>query len=190
MLVMPFIFMMGPAGSSFGLALTGGFLALVPMMGLQMMRYSQQWQAADIFRAAPLPGPAPLCHGARWAVLIGLTVPLLMVFGTIAWLLNRQWSEMLVFLPGVLSLPVYALVPCLGGQAVPLSMPGEEAKAAGRGARMFGIVIFSNALAGLGMWALSGGWFWQLLLVEAVAVVAVYTVMRRLVAAARWPSLE
>jgi ABC-2 type transport system permease protein len=191
MLVMPFVFMMGPARrNGFGLALTGGFLGLVPMMGLSLMRYSQHWQASDIFRAAPLSGPAPLCHGARCAVLVVLTLPLLALFVTIAWVLSTGWLQMAIFLPGLLLLPVYALVPCLNGEAVPLSMPGEEAKAANRGARMFGITIFSSALAGIGMWALSGGWFWQLLLVEAALVIAAYVLMRRQVAAARWPSLE
>ena len=191
MLVMPFVFMLGPARSmGFGLAMTGGFVGLIPLMGLSMMRYSAQWQASDIFRAAPLAGPAPLCDGARRAVLCVLTVPMVVLFVIVGWLLSRDWSEMAVFVPGLLLLPVYSLVPCVGGEAVPLSRPGEEAKAAGRGARMFGITILSTVLAGLGLWSLRGGWFLWLIVFEAVAVVVSYVIMRRFAGAARWPSLE
>ena len=191
MIVMPFVFMLGPVGrTGFGLAMTGGFVGLIPLMGLIMMRYSAQWQASDIFRAAPLAGPAPLCDGARRAVLCVLTVPLVALVVVVGGLLSRDWSDMAVFVPGLLLLPVYSLVPCLGGEAVPLSRPGEEAKAAGRGARMFGITILSTVLAGLGLWSIRGGWFVWLLVAEAVAVIIVYVVMRRLAAAARWTPLE
>jgi len=190
-LVMPFVFMLGPARrSGAGLVLTSGFLGLIPMTGLSLMRYSQNFQAADVFRAAPLTGPARLCHGARWAMLTLLTVPMLVIFGAISWLFNRSWSEMVIFLPGLMLMPIFSLVPCLDGRAVPLSVPGEEAKAASRGARMFAIAIISSAIGGLGMLARWGGWLWQLLAVEALVVAVIYVFMRRRVEATQWPSLE
>jgi len=64
----------------FGVAFAGVFLGLIPVLGLTLVQYSQQWQAADLFRAAPIAGPAPLCHGARRAVLCLLTLPVLLVF--------------------------------------------------------------------------------------------------------------
>ena len=63
-LIIPFVFLLqdqrhpGSADPGFGVPFSGLYLGLVPLMGLQMLQYSQQWQAADIFRAAPLAGPA------------------------------------------------------------------------------------------------------------------------------------
>ena len=51
------------------------------LLALNLLQYSQHWQASDMFRAAPMPGPAPLCHGARQAVFWFLTFPLLVLFG-------------------------------------------------------------------------------------------------------------
>jgi len=89
MLVMPILFLVQEhgrdGGGAFGGAFAGVFLGLIPVLGLTLVQYSQQWQAADLFRAAPIAGPAPLCHGARQAVLCLLTLPVLLIFGVIAW---------------------------------------------------------------------------------------------------------
>ena len=64
MLVIPFIFLLqgyghkGSGGMTFGISFSGAYLGLVPFLGLQILQYSQQWQAADVFRVAPMPGPA------------------------------------------------------------------------------------------------------------------------------------
>jgi hypothetical protein len=93
-------------------------------------------------------------------------------------------------LPGVLALPVYALLPCLGGRAVPLSLPTEEAKSAGRGLSMIGVMFVAMALAGVTSWAWQGGWFWRFVAGEAVLVAGLYAGLRRLVTVARWPSID
>ncbi len=193
MLVMPLIFLIrdrGHGGSSFGVAFAGSYLGLIPLLGLNLLQYSQQWQAADVFRAAPLPGPAPLCHGARWAVLCVLTFPVLVLYGLIVWLIGIKASQLALLLPGLVALPVYALLPCLGGKAVPLSLPTEEAKSAGRGLHMIVVMMVSAALAGLAIWSWSGGWFLWLLLGETILVIGLYTAMRASLASARWTPLE
>src|SRR2546425_3766576 len=76
----------------------------------------------------PCGGPAAICHGARRAVLCLLAVPTLVVFGLIAWLLRREASFLPLLIPGLMALPVYAMIPCLHGEGVPLSAPIEEAK--------------------------------------------------------------
>jgi ABC-2 type transport system permease protein len=193
-LVMPLVFLLGQGtaggGGGFGLAMAGSFLGLVPLLGLSTLRFSQQWQASDIFRAAPMLGPAQLCHGARRAVLLVLTLPVLVAFGVLAALVHAPPENLQLVIPGLLALPVFALVPCLGGAAVPLSLPTEEAKAANRGTTIIGVMLVAFVLSGLGLWARSGGWFWWLVSVQAVAVVALYIVLRRRVGAARWSSLE
>jgi ABC-2 type transport system permease protein len=193
MMVMPFIFMLrerGHDGASFGVAFAGSFLGLIPVLGLSFLQYSQQWHAAEIFRAAPIAGPAPLSHGARLAVLCLLTFPVLALYGLILSLVGIKGSQLALLLPGLVALPVYALVPCLGGKAVPLSLPTEEAKSAGRGLHMIGVMIVSMALSGLSVWAWSGDWFRWLLIGETILVGGIYALMRVSLASVRWTSLE
>src|SRR5262249_55906882 len=90
MLVMPIIFSVrkvggGADGMGFGMAFSGAFLGLIPMLGMDLLQYSQQWRAAEVFRAAPMPGPAALSHGARRAVLFFTLVPLLILLLPLAW---------------------------------------------------------------------------------------------------------
>lgn len=194
MLVFPIIFMVQDHAKhgkgDFGVAFAGVFLGLVPVLGLTLVQYSQQWQAADLFRAAPIAGPAPLCHGARRAVLCFLTAPVLLVFGLLAWVMRGQVSELALLIPGVIALPVYSLFPNLGGKGVPLSLPTEEAKSAGRGLTMMGVMVASGLLAGAATWAWSAGWFWWLIMFELAAVAALYGGMRASISAARWPPME
>jgi hypothetical protein len=194
MLVVPIAFMVQDHAKhgrgDFGVAFAGVFLGLIPVLGLTLVQYSQQWQAADLFRAAPIAGPAPLCHGARRAVLCLLTLPVLLVFGVLAWVMRGQISELALLLPGLIALPVYSLFPNLGGKGVPLSLPTEEAKSAGRGLTMIGVMVVSGLLSGAATWAWSGGWFWWLVVFELVAVAALYVGMRASISAARWPPME
>lgn len=193
MLVIPLVFLFqdtGHNGTGFGVAFTGGYLGLIPMLGLNLLRYSQQWQAADLFRAVPLAGPTQLCHGARRAVLCVITVPLLLIFGVVAWFLRSHVSHFALVIPGLIALPIYALVPCLGGKAVPFSLPTDEAKSAGRGLSMIGVMAFSIGLSALSLFAWEGAWFKWLIIGESVVVVLLYAGMRVSIANARWPSTE
>ena len=141
-LILPFIFLLqnhhhdSSNDIGFGVPFAGIYLGMVPLLGLQMLQYSQQWQAADIFRIAPISGPASLCHGARRAVLCLLALPMLLLVGLIVWLLRGDFSQLILFLPGIIALPVFALVPSIGGKGVPLSLPTDAAKSAGRGLSM------------------------------------------------------
>jgi ABC-2 type transport system permease protein len=194
MLVMPILFLVQDHSRSgeggFGGAFAGVFLGLIPVLGLTLVQYSQQWQAADLFRAAPIMGPAPLCHGARRAVLCLLTLPVLLVFGLFAWVLRGQASYLAVLLPGVIALPVFALLPNLGGKGVPLSLPTEEAKSANRGLLMIGVMLVSGILSAVATWAWSGGWFGWLLVGELVIASVLYVGLRASISAARWPPME
>jgi ABC-2 type transport system permease protein len=196
MLVLPIVFMLptsgrgGPEGSGFGTAFAGGYLGLVPLMGLSMLQYSQQWQASDIFRSAPIAGPARICSGARQAVLCFLTVPALAATGLFSWLLVRDATQLLLMLPGVVAVPVFAMLPCFGGGGVPLSRPPDEVKAAGRSLSMIGVIPISLALSGLATWSWSDGWFWRFVTVEACVVLGLYLWMRGWLAKSGWSSME
>ena len=193
LLMMPIVFMVqdsfrGRGDSSFGVAFASSFIGLMPFLALGLLRYSQQWQASDIFRAAPIPGPAPLCYGAHRAVMC-MTVPAFLLFAAIA-LVGWGGDALLLALPGIIASPLLALIPCFGGKAVPFSLPVEEAKSAGRGLSFMGIMLISFALSGVGMAARAIGWFWWLLAIETMAVAASYVAMRASIARTRWSSAE
>ncbi|HSZ59929.1 MAG TPA: hypothetical protein VK797_30080 [Tepidisphaeraceae bacterium] len=157
---------------------------------MSVLQYSQQWQAADIFRAAPLRGPGPLCDGARRAVVCLLALPLAIAFAAIAWLMLGNTWQLLPLLPGVIALPVYALIPNLGGKAVPPSSPAEESKSAGQGVFMMLVIICSVALSGIALWAWSTGWFAGFLVLEIIFSLFLSLAIKRSVTRARWASLE
>src|SRR5262249_41752939 len=97
MLVLPFIFLFSSGGvyaGGFGVAFSGCYLGLMPLMGLNLLQYSQQWQAADVFRSTPLRGPASVFHGARRAVLVFLTLPLLVVVALLAMFMTHGSSQL------------------------------------------------------------------------------------------------
>jgi hypothetical protein len=191
-MVLPFIFLLqnGRGTGDFFVAFSGAYLGLIPLLALTMLKYSQQWQASDIFRSAPMLGPAEICHGARRAVLCFLTLPMLVVIGAVILLVHGPGPKLLLLLPGVVALPVYALVPGLIGKAIPLSAPIEEGKSAGRGLTMMSVMFISFALAGIADFMFSRGWFWPFLAAETIIVIGVYAIMRYAFKNVRWQSAE
>lgn len=196
MLVMPIALLMpitrhgtGMAGS-FGVAFCGGYMGMIPLFAISLLQYSQQWQAGDVFRAAPIPGPAQLCAGARQAVTCFITIPLAILFGAIVWFLPHESGELMLLLPGLISLPVFTLSPHIGGKAVPFSKAADEAKSARRGLDLFGMMFISVGLSMLATWAWLTNWFQWLLLGEVIAVGAIYALMRASLARTPWPSME
>src|SRR5258708_6715496 len=79
-------------------------------------------------------------------------------------------------------------VPCLN--LVPLSMPIEEAKAAGRGLTMMGVMLVAMVLSGLAVWSWSAGWFGWLLSGEALLVIGLCASMTASLAKARWTPMD
>jgi hypothetical protein len=192
MLIFPFIFLFqkGAGMGDLGIAFCGGYLGLIPLIALSMLQYSQQWQATDIFRSAPMRGPAAIYHGARRTVLLFLTLPILIILALLVSLLRGLDGEILLLLPGIIALPVYSLVPGVLGKAIPFSTPIEEAKAASRGANMFLALMISMLVSTIASVAWSHGWFWPFMAVEAVAVIGLYLGMRHTLANMRWKSAE
>ena len=195
-LIIPFIFLLqgnrhDQAGfNSFGILVSGIYLGMVPLLGLQILQYSQQWLAADIFRIAPLSGPAEICHGARRAVMCLLTLPMLALVGLAVWLLAASHSQLVLLLPGIIALPVFSLVPHLGGKHVPLSAPADAAKAVGRGFLTVLVMFLAMGLAGLASLAWFQGWYWWLVLAETIIAVILYFTLRTMLNKTRWPSEE
>jgi ABC-2 type transport system permease protein len=195
-MAMPLIFLLGPSrrglqgANGFGIAFSGCYLCLVPMMAIGILRYSQQWQASDIFRSAPLENPVPLCHGARRAVLSLIAVPLIALYAILIAAIDRDLSHLVLLLPGIIAMPVFALAPSLDGSGVPLSSPTEEAKGASRGLAVFGFSFIAFLLAGLSTWSWSAGWFGSFVLAELVLAIGCYAAIRRRFRHMRWPATD
>jgi hypothetical protein len=198
MLVMPIFFLLPTTGRSSGGGFTGamgvafasGYLGLIPLLALNMLQFSQQWQASDIFRAAPLAGPAPLCHGARRAVLLLLTFPFFLFMAILTLLVRRDGALILLMLPGAIATPVFALIPNLGGRGLPLSLAGDPTRSTWHGLTMLLILPFAMIISGLAAFTWSAGGFWWLVLIETVLAGLVYSVLRRTITNSRWRSAE
>ena len=159
----------GPA-DGFGIALIGGFLGMLPAMGLSQLKYSQQWQASEIFRIAPLTGPGALCHGARKAILCFMVIPfalLLMVFCVV---FRGRLTTIALMIPGLLLAPFNSLLPCLEDKSAPFSQPVLQSKTQPDFAVLFVTICFSMLVSGLGFGAWSIGLFAWFLGVEIVVV--------------------
>lgn len=172
-------------------AFVGMYGTLAPLFLLDLLRISQNWQAADLFRAAPMAGPTPLFDGLRRAVLLLMTLPLTAGFAALVWLVNgRNFASLEFLLPGLILLPAYSLLPGLGGRAVPLSQPIETAKAAGRSLGRILIGIIPLVMAAVVVLAWKFGWFTWLLVAETAVVMVCYPLLRLKLNAVRWPSME
>ena len=119
-----------------------------------------------------------------------LAFPVLVALAIIVWLVLRDASQLVLLIPGAISLPIFAMIPNLGGHAIPLSHPTEEAKSTGRGLEMMGAMIVAAAISGISAWAKWTGWFWWFVLGEIVLVIPIYFVMRASLSRARWDSME
>ena len=171
----------------FWVPFVGLYLGMVPWTAMGFLQYSQQWRAAEVFRLAPMSGPALLCRGARRAVFC-FTLPLLVLVGAIAWVLRGDVTQLLLFLPGIIALPVFTLLANVGGRGVPLSLPADGVSGAGRGPKIIVVMASTAALAGLSSWAWSRGWFWFVVAGEAVVATVLYVAMRVRLAQVRWPA--
>ncbi|HTB85736.1 MAG TPA: hypothetical protein VK742_18980 [Candidatus Sulfotelmatobacter sp.] len=195
MLIVPFVFLFqngrhhAGTGAAFGISFSGAYMGLIALWGIQFLQYSQHWLAADVFRYAPLVGPAELGHGVRRAVLLVLALPMVVLMAAIVWLLHGASGQMLLLLPGMILLPVFALVPGLGGIA-PLSRPPDAAKSAGRGAHMIVALIVSMLVAGLAMGSWDAGFFWPFIGAEAAVAAGFYFFFKLRIRRMRWPALD
>ncbi|MBN8248977.1 MAG: hypothetical protein J0L84_16230, partial [Verrucomicrobia bacterium] len=193
MLILPVIILMQHRpgeGDSFGPSFIGSYLGVLPLMGVELLEFSQQWQAADVFRAAPIPGPAALCHGARRAVICLFTAPAFVLAALLVLGMTQDPSQLLLLLPGILALPAYAIFPNWRSLTPPLSRPTEEAKAAGRALGTMVVMIGALLIAGLAMWSWKNGWFVWMLVGEGFVVLAAYAAMRDSLSRAHWPNSD
>lgn len=171
-------------------AFIGAFVGMLPATAMSILRYSQQWQASDVFRAAPMNGPAPISQGARWAVIVVLAVPLSFIFAIILVLMQKDVSQLALLIPGFIAMPVLAIAVALDNGCVPLSMPTEEAKGAMRGLIMVVISFAAFPISALSAFSWYTGWFGPFLIGETLTAIALYYLIRAYIQRMPWGRLD
>lgn len=193
MLMMPAVFLLQGSSRStgeFGIAIAGGYVGLVPLTAMGLLQFSQHWQAADLYRLAPVPGPGRFILGAVVAIGTVLIVPALSVLGAVMTFLPGGLKHLPLLLPGLIALPVYALAPGAIDKTVPLSKPTEESKSALRGASMFLMMMSAMLLPGLGLAAKHFDAFGVFLAIEAVVSAVACFALVRVISGKRWDPIE
>jgi hypothetical protein len=175
-------------GAGFGVAFAGAMAATMIFNTLEMLRFSDHWRGAEIFRLAPLESPALLFHGTRKAVLLLLCGPVMAAL-TLVLLLWKGWSGgAMLLLPGFLAMPLFAMLPGLWHTLVPFSEPPEQAKNLSAGCLRMIVVLFAALIiAGATWWADGRGWLGLLLIAEAGVVAVVTGALRISIDSRAWP---
>ena len=119
-----------------------------------------------------------------------IAVPLVAIYAILIAVVDRDLSHLVLLLPGVIAMPVFALAPSLDGKGVPFVSPTEEAKSAGRGMAVIVFSFISFILAGLTTFAWAEGLFWWFVLAELIVAVGCYRAIHSRFRDMRWDSLE
>jgi len=170
----------------YSLAFAGMYIGLIPMLALDTLRHSSQSPAAALFRAAPVPGPGPICLGARHAVSLLFGVPVCLALIAATGLLDPDPMHLFLLLPGLVASPILTLFPCLNGHALPLSRPIDEGSQIARSLVLIGLFMAAAVVAGLAAMCWRKGVFGGFLAVEVAVVLLARWLMGRAVADARW----
>ncbi len=192
MLMIPFfmLFTNRHNNDQFPLIFAGAYLTIAPMLTLLTLQYSQQWQASDLFRIAPISGPGRICTGARRAVLLLVALPVFLLFAGVAFALRPRSPELLLLLPGLIAMPLFGILPHRNAAAVPFSVPSDGARAANRGLTVLVAMMGSFALSGCGWLAWKAGLFWPALVLEALLATALSLLLLRRLHRLPWPAGE
>jgi hypothetical protein len=174
----------------FMLLIGGCYIPLIPMMALNLLRFSQHWQAADVFLITPTPGPGRLMMGARKAVEVFLVIPALLVMGAAFVWIGGGFSGLYQLLPGMLALPVYSRISGMGSSQLPLSLPGEEVRSAGRGLLFLVSMLSAMVLGGMAGVARSFGHLTSFLIVEAAVAMLCAVLMDSRTRRLSWAPIE
>ena len=192
-LVMPLVFIVPGAGSmdsSIGVALAGGYLATLPLLAMNLLQFSNHWQASDLFRYSPMSGPGPLIQGAKLAVMIVVGIPALLILALAVFFIPGGYEKIIMLLPGVIAMPAYAAISGAWAKTIPFSRPSEEAKSAGRGLSLVGMMMSSFVVSGIAIAAEKLGYLPIYLLIETAVSSALCLALGKVIDSAKWPPAE
>jgi hypothetical protein len=159
------------------------------MTALSLLSYSQQWKASEMFRLAPMVGPWALQRGAQVAVVVILSLPMFGLLIALAIGLH-QASALPLLIPGVVLVPLYAMIPALFEGAIPLAKASEEAKSLGRGCLLMAAMPVGFIFAGAAMAAFAFGVLQDMVLGEILIVGLACWLANNHLKTARWRPME
>ena len=164
LVVMPVVVALGPGrrsdrGPSAMLdTMVFAYVAIVPIQALIMLRRSEHWRAADLFRVAPIGHWTPLFHGARKAVVWWIAVPCLLAIAVLLGALRGTWSPFAMVLPALVMASLSSYVPGVIGEWLPLAQPNSDQRDSAIGCLLYGgVMMVAMAVGGLGEWMQSLG---------------------------------
>ncbi len=192
-MVMPMVFLiqgLSRPDEGWGIAFGGGYLGLVPLMAMNLLQFSQHWQAADLYRLAPVTGPGPFIHGAVRAVCVLLALPGVALLLLAICFIPGGLAKAELLIPGLMVMPVFALLPGALEKTVPLSKPTEEAKSAARGGVMVLFMMGSLIIPGLALLAREQGLLGYFLAAETIIVVIACLLLSKAIDGKQWDPLE
>lgn len=165
-------------GMRFGVLLSVYFAATIPASAMMTLKASPHHAAADVFHYAPLAGTASIFHGVRKASLVFLTLPALVISGSMLWFGLSDHRTLLAALPALMALPTLSLSAGLAGDYIPLSLPPTTGR---QGAINLGAMLLGGvggvAFVTLGILSDKGHWFWNLIVIEGVALVILHPLL-------------
>ncbi|MGH7740962.1 MAG: hypothetical protein ACRENS_02950 [Candidatus Eiseniibacteriota bacterium] len=179
-LAFPIIAVLDPRVGTYMPALSVVMSSLLPASAMWTLKTSSQYAASDIFRYAPLASTAALFHGARKAVLLFLTAPVLAVSGTLLGFAvhDREW--LLAVVPAIVLLPTLSLIEGVAGSYLPFSVPPVAGRQGAIQVMMYlATVVLVGGLTFLGWTAQRHGVFWLMIGAEILLVAALHAMMLR-----------
>jgi hypothetical protein len=191
--VMPLLFAFGSIGGKdgFGIAFSGAYIGLIPLMSVNLLQFSQDWLAADIFRLGPAGGPGHFIRGGLLAIFVVLVIPACLFMFVVAFFAHNNYSHpLLLLLPGLIALPAYTFLAGATTRSVPFSRPTEESKSAGRGIKMTGIMLSAMALGGGSFFAAGGGYLTVFLVIEAIVCLVICLAANASISRIAWDPVE
>jgi len=168
---------------------SGCYMGYLPFTALRLLKYSQQWKASENFQIAPVPGPWAFHRGAQVAVISCIALPITAALGVYVTIAYGPIS-LLMLIPGLIAMPVYALLEATTDTYVILSKPSDEVRAANRGCAVMSISMLSIVLGLIAFGAWSAGLYVYFLLLEAATAVFMCVLLDQKLKKTPWRSLE
>lgn len=180
----PLIFLIGSRSDPFStmMGFMSGFLGTIPLTLVGLLRYSEEYRGAELFRFAPLGSSAALFFGARKAAMLFVFLPVVLAWSVLFLVVGDGGQALVMMLPGLMVAHVLSLVPGVLSPLVPFSETQAESKGMGNGClpMLFG---FGGAMTVGGLTSLAKyqGWFWIWLPSVAVVCLILDFIFRRVI---------
>ncbi len=160
--VYPLIFLIGSRNDGSGMmsGFLAGFLGTIPLTAVSLLRYSEEYRGAELFRFMPLRSPAPLFHGARKAAMFFVFAPVVLLWIALMGFIHRGTGQLVLLIPALLIGHLAGMVPGLTGSCVPFSETQADRKSMGQGC--ITMILSMGTAVGVGFvsyFAMKDGWF-------------------------------